>query len=127
MVSGKTLVGVTGDDCGDDVGSAALLDLKLIVTLLDVGSVVDMAEAVRVGVCGGSGFVSISGLSSPGVICPSVVESEPSTDLLLEPELDTRCLFLEDCSPSSNGFGRVEQGSEETARSRDDSSGSMSI
>jgi len=50
-----------------------------------------------------------------------------STDLLLEPPCDTRCRFLEDWSASSNGLGRVEQGSEETARSRDSSAGSWSI
>jgi hypothetical protein len=47
-----------------------------------------------------------------------------STDLLRDPPRDTRCRFLEEASLSSNGFGRVEQGSEEAARSRDNSAGS---
>jgi hypothetical protein len=50
-----------------------------------------------------------------------------STDLLRDPPRDTRCRFLEEASLSSNGFGRVEQGSEEAARSRDNSAGSWSI
>ena len=50
-----------------------------------------------------------------------------STDLLLEPPRDIRCRFLEEFSLSSKGLGRVEQGSEEVARSRDSSAGSWSI
>lgn len=50
-----------------------------------------------------------------------------SADLLLEPPRDTLCRFLEEASLSSKGFGRVEQGSEEAARSRDNSAGSWSI
>lgn len=41
-------------------------------------------------------------------------------DLLREaPEREVRRRFREEMSPSSKGFGRVEQGSEETARSLD--------
>lgn len=41
-------------------------------------------------------------------------------DLLLEAPLrEVRRRFLEEISPSSKGLGRVEQGSEETARSLD--------
>lgn len=51
-----------------------------------------------------------------------------STDLLREPPLlETRCRFLAEGSWSLNGFGRVEQGSEEAPRSRDDSGESRSI
>lgn len=41
-----------------------------------------------------------------------------STDRLREPEREVRRRFRDE-SPSSNGFGLVEQGSAETARSRD--------
>lgn len=44
-----------------------------------------------------------------------------STDLLRELPRATLCRFLEEASLSSKGFGRVEQGSEEAARSRDNS------
>ena len=51
-----------------------------------------------------------------------------SADLLREPLRESLCRFLEESSLSSKGFGRVvEQGSEETARSRDNSAGSRSI
>lgn len=40
-----------------------------------------------------------------------------STDRLREPEREVRRRFRDE-SPSSNGFGLVEQGSAETARSR---------
>lgn len=41
-----------------------------------------------------------------------------STDRLLDPEREVRRRFRDE-SPSSNGFGLVEQGSAETARSLD--------
>jgi hypothetical protein len=45
-----------------------------------------------------------------------------STDRLLEgPLSEVRRRFLEETSLSSKGFGRVEQGSEETARSLESS------
>jgi hypothetical protein len=45
-----------------------------------------------------------------------------STDRLLEvPLREVRRRFRDEMSPSSKGFGRVEQGSEETARSLDSS------
>lgn len=40
---------------GDVRPLKTLLDLKLIVTLLDVGSSVSLLESVRVGVCGRAG------------------------------------------------------------------------
>jgi hypothetical protein len=105
------------------------VDLRLIVTLLDVGSAVGMLDEVRVGVCGGGGsLLSPSSLSS-GVTerCVTVLTLAASTDLLREPPPEIRCRFLEECSSLSKGFGRVEQGSEETARSRDNSTDSRSI
>ena len=50
-----------------------------------------------------------------------------STDLLREPPRDVLCRFREKASLPLKGFGRVEQGSEEAARSRDNSTGSWSI
>jgi len=105
------------------------VDLRLIVTLLDVGSAVGMLDEVRVGVCGGGGsFLSPSSISS-GVAesCVIVLTLAASTDLLREPPPEIRCRFLEELSSLSKGFGRVEQGSEETARSRDNSTDSRSI
>ncbi len=57
----------------------------------------------------------------------TVLALAASTDLLRELPLEIRCRFRADCSSSSKGFGRVEQGSEETARSRDNSTDSRSI
>lgn len=44
--------GVVGEKEGDDVRSTALFDLRLIVTLLDVGSGMGLFAWVRGGVCG---------------------------------------------------------------------------
>lgn len=44
--------GVAGEREGDDVRSTALFDLRLIVTLLDVGSGMVLFAWVREGVCG---------------------------------------------------------------------------
>ena len=109
--------------------STGLVDLRLMVTLLDVGSAAGFIEAVRVGVWGGCGSPLDSLVLSSGVAesCLAVLTLAASTDLLREPPLEIRCRFLAECSSSSNGFGRVEQGSEETARSRDNSGDSSSI
>ena len=72
---------------------------------------------------------SASVLASLGVVGPGNVGAldRASTDLLLDDPLETRCRFLEFPSSSSKGFGLVEQGSEETARSRNNSGESRSI
>jgi hypothetical protein len=57
----------------------------------------------------------------------AVLTLAASTDLLRDPPPEIRCRFLDECSSLSKGFGRVEQGSEETARSRDNSTDSRSI
>lgn len=56
-------------------------------------------------------------LESEGVLSPPE-DGMVSTDELLEPEREVLRRFREEESPSSKGLGRVEQGSEETARSR---------
>lgn len=50
-----------------------------------------------------------------------------SADLLRDFPRETRWRFLEEEEDSSKGLGRVEQGSEEAARSRDNSAASWSI
>lgn len=100
-----------------------------MVTLLDVGSGGGWSELVRVGVRGGAE-------STPAFVLPSrrgvegtggaLSDSQTvSTDLLRDSSRETRCRFLEE--GSSKGLGRVEQGSEETARSRESSAGVGSI
>lgn len=105
------------------------MDLRLIVTLLDVGSAVGILDEVRMGVCGDGGSLLCPSSLSSGVAdrCVIVLTPAASTDLLREPPPDIRCRFLEECSSLSKGFGRVEQGSEDTARSRDNSTDSRSI
>jgi hypothetical protein len=94
-----------------------------MVTRLEVGSRGVLFGEIRVGVRGGDESLFTTSMFS-GVI--GLVTA--STDLLREPLLETLCRFREECSSSSNGFGRVEQGSaEETARSRDSSAASRSI
>jgi hypothetical protein len=105
------------------------VDLRLMVTLLDVGSATGFIDPARVGVSGGCRSPSSSSSPSSGVAesrtaAPTLAAS---TDLLRDPPLDIRCRFLEECTSSSKGFGRVEQGSEETARSRVNSGDSTSI
>ena len=104
---------------------------RFIVTRLEVGSAGRCSESLEGGVVGGgeeeSIAILVSSRSGRGSWVPEAKALAVSTDLLLEPPRDTLCLFLEDWSLSSNGFGRVEQGSEETARSRDNSAGSWSI
>jgi hypothetical protein len=98
------------------------------VTRFEVGSVRRFSGALRVGVRGGGGgSVSIAAVSSGSGMGSGRISGgvAASTDLLLDPPRESLCLFLEDSS--SKGFGRVEQGSEETARSRDNSAGSWSI
>ena len=77
---------------------------------------------------GKGGFVDMSVVSSRSGMGSETSENlAVSTDLLLDPPRDTLCRFLEEWSLSSKGLRRVEQGSEETARSRDNSAGSRSI
>lgn len=100
------------------------------MTRLEVGSVGRCSRALGGGVVGGGegGSDGISvGSSRSGMDSGMSEALAVSTDLLLEPPRDTLCRFLEDWSLLSKGFGRVEQGSEETARSRDNSAGSWSI
>lgn len=66
--------------------------------------------------------------SDRGMDCAVLSEAVAvSTDLLREPLRDTLWRFLEECSLSSKGFDRVEQGSEEAARSRGNSAALGSI
>lgn len=99
---------------------------RFMVTLLEVGSAGEFSTVLRVGVRGGGRSASGFALPSRSDIGSGMSEAlAVSTDLLRdEPLRDTRCRFLEEWSLSSKGFGRVEQGSEETARSRDNSAGS---
>jgi len=80
-------------------------------------------------VWGGEGSAEDFMLSSRRGMRPWLVSEAlaVSTDLLRDPPRDIRGRFLEEASLSSKGFGRVEQGSEEAARSRDNSAGSWSI
>lgn len=86
--------GVTGEDEGENAGG--LVDLRLIVTLLEVGSVACLSFAGRVGVCGGCNIRSISCMPSEGTESSREAEvaRAASTDLLREPPLETRCRFL---------------------------------
>lgn len=119
-------VGETGE--GDESGRAALR--KLIVTRLEEGSVggsrrVDCSS----GVCGVEGPVSIfmaeslglrssTRMSAAGELELTRPDLALSADRLREPpETEVRRRFLEASSPSVKGFGLVELGSEETARS----------
>ena len=99
------------------------------VTLLDVGSGEEPCLGLE-GVRGGAEPSSEPGDSStegmePGVVSMAVAVS---TERLREPPREVRWRFLE-TGPllSSKGLGRVEQGSEEAARSRDNAAGSGSI
>jgi hypothetical protein len=105
------------------------VDRRLIVTLLDVGSVEGFMEIGRCGVCGGCGSPLPCSFPSSGVAesCLIFLPLAASAERLREPPLETRWRFRADCSSWSKGFGRVEQGSEETARLRDHSGGSRSI
>ena len=88
---------------------------RLIVTLLECGSVIASRECEG-GVLGavGSGVSTRIMAVSSGM---STREGEDSTDLLRDPVREVRRRFRADMSLSPKGLGRVEQGSEETARS----------
>lgn len=81
------------------------------------------------GVRGGAEPVSEWEISSGEGMESGVVSKADavSTDLLREPPRDTLWRFLEEGPLSSKGLGRVEQGSEDAARSRDNGAGSGSI
>jgi hypothetical protein len=85
--------------------------------------------AGRVGVLGRRGSDWSCMISSRGDIGSKGISGAIATsaDLLLESRRDVLWRFLAECSLSSEGCGRVEQGSEETARSCDSSTGSRSI
>jgi len=126
------LDGVRGEGGDDGIASRGRTVRRFMVTLLELGSAGGFSGTLRVGVRGGGGPGSASAFVLPsrsGIESGEISDAlAVSTDLLRdEPLRDTRCRFLEECSLSSNGFGRVEQGSEETARSRDNSAGSWSI
>lgn len=116
-------VGEGGDDGIDSRGRAVR---RLRVTLLDVGSGTRDSEGRRRGVRGRAG--SASPLRGDlDLDKDPISESRPvSTDRLREPPLETRCRFREEDAVSSKGFGRVEQGSEEAARSCGSSGGEWS-
>ena len=88
------------------------MDRRLIVTLLDVGSVTGMLDEVRVGVCGGGLSLLCPSSLSSGVAesCVTVSTLAASTDLLREPPPEIRCRFLEELgrdrtfSRQLNGF-----------------------
>jgi hypothetical protein len=86
-----------------------------MVTLLECGSAVAPRE-FEGGVLGmgGSGVSTRMMAVSSGM---STRESEDSTDLLRDPVREVRRRFRAEISLSPKGLGRVEQGSEETARS----------
>lgn len=128
------LEGDIGEGGEEGIDSSARAVRRLIVNLLGVASAWGCFEAGRVGVWGAekSGSMSTSmALGSSrwemesGMISVTLAAS---ADLLLEPPRETRWRFREKCpSSSSYGFGLVEQGSEDAARSRDSSPGSWSI
>jgi hypothetical protein len=102
---------------------------RLMVTLLEVGSG-DVPRPGRGGVCGGAEPAVEGDVSSTDDMESDVVSKAAtvSTDLLREPRRETRWRLREEEPLSwSKGFGRVEQGSEEAARSRGNAGGSGSI
>lgn len=125
------LDGVGGEGGEEGIESSVRAVRRLMVTLLDVGSGMRRPEGVWVGVRGGAISFSASVLCSSrrGVNGGRDSDSPTvSTDPLRESPRDTRRRLREEFSSCSNGFARVdEQGSEETARSRDCSAGSWSI
>jgi hypothetical protein len=109
------------------MGSRVLAVRRFMVTRLEVGSAGRWSRALGGGVVGRGegGSVGMSIVSSRGGMGSEMSEAlAVSTDRLLEPPRDTLCRFLEVWLFSSKGLGRVEQGSDETARSRDNSAGS---
>lgn len=125
------MVGEGGDE---GMGSRGWAVRRLMVTLLDVGSGGGWSGWIRVGVRGGAASTPTFVLPLPFLPSRRGVEGTGgalsdsqtvSTDLLRDSSRETRCRFLEE--GSSKGLGRVEQGSEETARSRESSAGVGSI
>jgi hypothetical protein len=123
-----TLEGVVGEGGQEGIDSRGRAVRRLMVTLLEVGSGGGLGP-MRGGVRGGAEPVSDLEISSgEGMESGGVSKAEAvSTDLLREPPRDTLWRFLEEGPLSSKGLGRVEQGSEEAARSRDNGAGSGSI
>lgn len=67
----------------------------------------------------GSGVSIFMMVSAAAAASVSSRDCTVSTDLLREPAWEVRRRFRAEISPSVKGFGRVEQGSDETALSRD--------
>jgi hypothetical protein len=125
---GAILLGGVGER-GEEIEPRGGAVRRLMVTLLEVGSGDEPwvgLEGVRGGAASssGPGDSSTEGMES-GVVSMAVAVS---TDRLREPPREVLWRFLA-AGPllSSKGFGRVEQGSEEAARSRDNAAESGSI
>lgn len=126
-ISGPSMLTLTSSLCGragvGDAGVASRLSAlrRFRVTLLECGSVGGASTR-------GSGCGGVLGIAGSGASTFIITASDPScswdvklsTDLLREPEpvSEVRRRFRAQ-SPSSKGLGRVEEGSEEAARSRD--------
>lgn len=126
---GTILPGGVGDGGEEGIESMGGAVRRFMVTLLEVGSG-DAPDLALGGVRGGTEPTSELGDSSTEGMESGVVSiaAAVSADRLREPPREVRWRFLED-GPllSSKGLGRVEQGSEEAARSRDNVAGSGSI
>jgi hypothetical protein len=116
-------------DVGDaSTASGGRVELRiLIVTRLGSCSTVDGSLA-RVSCSGVRGCAVCMAAYGPVLVVPTSVtargESGLSADLLGELMVsEVRRRFLDDTSASSKGFGRVEHGSEDTARSLESADG----
>lgn len=119
-----------GEGEGGKDGSSSFWDAfrRLIVTMLDDGSVIGSHNGLRgsgVFRMAGSGraFAAVWRVETTGSVprmmelADSLMGFTVSTEVVGEPETEVRCRFRDATSLSSKGFGRVELGSAETARS----------
>src|SRR5450432_3799610 len=98
--------GVSGEGGTEELDSTGLVDLRLMVTLLEVGSAAGLADVLRVGVWGKCGSCLNSSSASSGVADSRtpIDTLAVSTDLLRDPALEIRCRFLEEGVSLSKGF-----------------------